>query len=545
MTSDAAPTGRFVWGTEIVRRATGIPFLVYEPRRTNATQLLDDVRHWGDRVHLVRGRRRMTYAELLDLVPRAAGVLADHGVGPDDRVMLLAFNSVEWIVAFWATLAAGAVVVLANPWWSEEEVGHGLGVVDAALVLADPRSARLVPDRVPVLELEALTAEASAAGRAPLAGAAAAGEDEPAIILFTSGTSGPPKGAVLPHRAVIGLQHTLLHVTRQLPHTLGPDSFREVALQSGPLFHIGGVQALVRQFLLGGTLVFPAGKFDPTEVLDLMESEGVHRWGGVPTMVSRVLNDPTVEGRDLSSVRSISLGGAPVLPELVARIKSRFPGVERGVSQVYGLSEGGGTLTAASGRDLAERPGTSGRPLPIVELRIDRPDEKGTGEVVARTPTQMLGYWGQDSDGVIDEDGWVHTGDVGHVDADGYLFITGRLKDLIIRGGENVASTHVEDVLLKHPEVREVAVCGRPDPDLGEIVAAAVVVDADSPVTVAELRSFAAGHLAYFEVPTSWWLRTEPLPANDVGKVRKRDLLATWPEGPGPTDARSTEVTGR
>ncbi len=523
-------TARFAWGTDTVRRDDGIPFLVYEPRRSDAAQLLDDVRHWGDRPHLVRGQQRMTYAELLDLVPRAASVLADHGVGPGDRVMLLAFNSVEWIVAFWATLSAGAVVVLANPWWSEAELRHGLGVVDVSLVLADPRSAQLVPAGEAVLELEDLAAQASAPGCPPLARPAPAGEDQPAIVLFTSGTSGPPKGAVLPHRSVIALQHTLLHVTRQLPHTLTGESPREVSLQSGPLFHIGGVQALVRSLLLGGTLVFPAGRFDPTEVLDLIEAEGVHRWGGVPTMVSRVLNDPSIDGRDLSTVRAISLGGAPVLPELVTRIKSRFPSVERGVSQVYGLSEAGGTLTAASGRDLTERPGTAGRPLPVVELRIDRPDEKGTGEVVARTPTQMLGYWAQPSDGAIDEDGWVHTGDLGHLDADGYLFITGRLKDLIIRGGENIAATHVEDVLLKHPDVQEVAVCGRPDPDLGEIVAAAVVVAPDSPVTVAELRSFAAEHLAYFEVPTSWWLRTEPLPANDVGKVHKRNLLASWPE---------------
>jgi long-chain acyl-CoA synthetase len=536
---------RFTWGTETVRREGDIPFLVYEPRRTDAADLLEDVRHWGDRVHLVRGSQRMTYAELLDAVPRVAAVLADHGVGPGDRVMLLAFNSVEWIVAFWATIYAGAVVVLANPWWSEAELEHGLSVADPALLLADPRSAKLVPAgaAVPVLELEALAEQAAAPGQRALPRPAPAGEDAPAVILFTSGTSGPPKGAVLPHRSVIALQHTLLHVTRQLPHTLGAGSPGEVALQSGPLFHVGGLQALARQLLLGGTLVFPAGRFDPTEVLDLMEAEGVHRWGGVPTMVSRVLNDPSIEGRDLSSVRAISLGGAPVLPEIVTRIKTRFPNVERGVSQVYGLSEGGGTLTAASGRDLTERPGTAGRPLPIVELRIDQPDEQGAGEVVARTPTQMLGYWGQSADGgigpgIVDNDGWVHTGDLGRIDADGYLFITGRLKDLIIRGGENVASTHVEDVLLKHAEVREVAVCGRPDRDLGEIVAAAVVVAPDSPVTVTELHSFAAEHLAYFEVPSSWWLRTEPLPANDVGKVRKRDLLASWPPGDGIIDDR-------
>jgi len=149
---------RFVWGTETRRRPDGIPFLVYEPRRTDAAELLEDVRHWGDRVHLVRGEQRMSYAELLDLVPRVATVLGDHGVRPGDRVMLIAFNSVEWIVGFWATLAAGAVVVLANAWWSEAEARHALGVVDVALVLADPRSAKLIPGEVPVLELDDGTA---------------------------------------------------------------------------------------------------------------------------------------------------------------------------------------------------------------------------------------------------------------------------------------------------------------------------------------------------------------------------------------------------
>ena len=537
MSAEPAVGDRFIWGTDIVRRTDGLPFLVYEPRRTNAAELLDDVRQWGERVHLVRGEQRVTYAELLDRLPRTAAVLAEHGVGPGDRVMLLAFNSVEWIVGFWATLAAGAVVVLANAWWSEAELRHALGVVDVRLVLADPRSARLVPGDTPVLALEDMAARAE--GHSPLdAPPALAGEDEAAIILFTSGTSGPPKGAVLPHRSVIALQHMLLHVTRQLPQNLPDDFPREVSLQTGPLFHIGGVQALVRQLLLGGTLVFPRGRFDPGEVLDLIEAERVDRWGGVPTMVNRVLNDPSIEGRDLTSVRAISLGGAPVAPELVTRIKSRFPNVERGVSQVYGLSEAGGTITAASGRDLVERPGTTGRPLPLVELRVDRPDENGTGEVVARSPTQMLGYWGQPSDTAIDEDGWLRTGDLGHVDADGYLFITGRVKDVIIRGGENIAAPHVENVLLRHPEIRDVAVCGRPDPDLGEIVAAAIVLDPASTVTVNELRSFAADHLASFELPTSWWLRTEPLPSNDVGKVQKRHLLATWPEADGVTDDR-------
>ena len=210
-------------------------------------------------------------------------------------------------------------------------------------------------------------------------------------------------------------------------------------------------------------------------------------------------------------------------PELVTRIKTRFPNVERGVSQVYGLSEGG---------RHAHRPprgvtSSSGRAPPVGRCRWSTsastaPTTTGTARCVARTPTQMLGYWGQASDDAIDEEGWLHTGDLGHLDGDGYLFITGRMKDLIIRGGENIAAPHVENVLLRHPGIRDVAVCGRPDPDLGEIVAAAVVLDPSSTVTVAELRAFAAEHLAYFEIPTSWWLRTDPLPSNDVGKVQKR-----------------------
>jgi long-chain acyl-CoA synthetase len=255
-------------------------------------------------------------------------------------------------------------------------------------------------------------------------------------------------------------------------------------------------------------------------------------------MVSRVLSDPTIDSRDVRSLRAVSLGGSPVAPELMDRMRACFPNVERGISVPYGLSEAGGILTVASGRDTTKRPGTVGRPLPLVQLRIDEPDEAGNGEVVARTPTQMLGYWGDDQDGTIDDEGWLHTGDLGRLDTDGYLYITGRLKDLIIRGGENIAAAHVESILLQHPEVCDVCVVGRTDPDLGEAVGAAVVVSTASTVTVEELSSFARDRLAYFEVPTEWWLRTSSLPSNDVGKVQKRAVLAEWPESRGVLDER-------
>ena len=210
--------------------------------------------------------------------------------------MLLAFNSMEWIVGFWATLAAGAVVVLANAWWSEAELQHALGVVDVDLVLADPRSAKLVPAGVPVLELEEMVAQAAGApavapprlrpGRTsrPSSCSRRARAARPRARCSPTGRSSPCSTCCSTSPA-------------SCPTPSATDVPREVSLQTGPLFHIGGVQALVRQLLVGGTLVFPTGRFDPTEVLDLIESEGVHRWGGVPTMVNRVLSEPSIGRR--------------------------------------------------------------------------------------------------------------------------------------------------------------------------------------------------------------------------------------------------------
>jgi long-chain acyl-CoA synthetase len=188
---------------------------------------------------------------------------------------------------------------------------------------------------------------------------------------------------------------------------------------------------------------------------------------------------------------------------------------------------------------MAEHPGTSGRPLPLVELSIDRPDDDGVGEILVRTPGQMLGYWDDAADSPIDRDGFLHTGDLGRVD-DGLLWVVGRSKDVVIRGGENIAAPRVEAVVLEHPDVAEVAVVGLPHSEWGEEVAAAVVIRAGAAPTTDALRNFASARLAHFEVPAHWWLRQEPLPVNDAGKVDKRALKAAWPAGPStPSSAES------
>jgi long-chain acyl-CoA synthetase len=525
----------FRWGTEIVRAAGRIPFLQYEPRRRRLPELLQDAARWCGRDHLVQGDRRLSFEQFLAATSVVADDLARRGVTAGQRVLLLAPNSPEWVVALWGGLLAGAVVAPGNGWWSEAEVDHAVRLIDPALVIGDPKRLAKVPSGTTTVGVDEIRALVDGVSPSPGVEPAtplweAGDENEPALIVFTSGTTGLPKGATLAHRSVIANLHNLLAVSKSLPHDM-PAGAGHVSLLTGPLFHIGGIQALSRALVTGGTLVFLEGRFEPAAVLDLIEREHVDVWGAVPTMALRVLNDPSRPGRDLSTVRSVSLGGAPVAPELVGQLRQAFPNADRGVSTVYGMTEAGGTVAAASGRVMAAHPGTSGRPLAVVDLRIDNPDDDGVGEIVVRTPGQMLGYWDEASDAVIDADGFLRTGDLGRLE-DGLLYITGRSKDIVIRGGENIAAPHVEAVLLQHPAVSEAAVIGLPHPDLGEEVAAALVGRAGTDLDPDEVARFVTDRLAHFEVPTRWWIWAEPLPTNDAGKLDKRFLQASWPAPP-------------
>jgi len=525
-----------MWGTEVARGDGPVAFLVYEQRRRRVTELLHDAARWADRDHLVQGDRRVTFTAMIAAADRVAGHLSVRGLGPGDRLLLLARNSPEWVISLWAGLRLGAVVAPGNRWWSTEEIAHAIELTAPAVIIADTEMARLLPAGtgestgtgegtgpavVPVADIRA----AQSTPPLPIPERPTGGEDDPALIIFTAGTTGLAKAAVLAHRSVIANLQNLLVTSKRLPHQLSDDRPPEVILQSGPLFHIGGIQSLLLALLGGNTMVFLEGRFDSGQVLDLIERERVSIWGAVPTMAIRVLTDPTLPGRDLSAVRSISLGGSPVTPELSDRLRAAFPAVQRGVSTIYGMTEAGGTVAAASGALMAEHPQTAGRPLPVVEMRMAEPDETGTGEIIVRTPSQMLGYWGEDAPEVIDADGWLHTGDLGRID-DGLLYVTGRAKDVIIRGGENIAASHVEEVLHQHPAVAAVAVLGLPDADLGEIVGA--IVQLRAAATAAELTAFAADRLGRFQVPARWRLQEEPLPMTDAGKIAKHELRHAW-----------------
>ncbi|WP_286901541.1 class I adenylate-forming enzyme family protein [Thermocrispum sp.] len=527
-TVEASPAA--LWGTDVVRDP-GSGCLLYEPRPRCITDMLAGTHRWADRTYLVQGERRIDFRTFLAAVPRAAGALpATKG----ERVMVLAYNSPEFVLALWAIWWAGLVPVLGNRWWSDHEIAHAVALTEPALVLSD-RDAPAGVTNVRWRPIADLRRHYAGTGT-PADVVEPDDELAPGMVLFTSGSSGPPKAVVLAHRSVVANQHNLLSRSRLLPQTLSAETPQQVMLACTPFFHVGGVSNLITQLIVGGRLVMTAGRFDAGEVLELIEREKVHRWGGVPTMAARVLAHPDFDRRDLSSLRSFPLGGAQVPEALLERMRAKLPQLrQRGLANTWGMTESGGFVTVAGNRDLARFPGTVGRPYPVAELRIDDPDDSGRGEIMLRSPTVMLGYLGAD-DGTVDADGWLRTGDIGRINDEGYLFLTGRAKDIVIRGGENIACAHVERALLAHPDVVEAAVFGLPHEDLGEELAAAVTCRAGTAPTEEELRAFLRRRLAHFEVPTTWRISDAPLPTLAGEKVDKKALRAELTKDGTPCD---------
>ena len=517
------------WSREVVTTESGgYPVRVYFHRPRSLSELLVDARRWGERTFIIEGELRISFARHEAAVARVAQHLAGQRIGRGDRVLLLGYNSAEWLVAFWALQSLDAIAVLGNAWWSDDETAAALALIEPTAVLTDRSGERAIAHHFNPQMLEALRAIIDDDGAVPvLLRPVKADEDDPALIMFSSGTTGSAKGVVMSHRAVIANIQNLLVLTGRLPDEISTESAGTVSLLTVPLFHLAGVQISFSTLLSGGSLVFLEGRFDPATVLALIAREKVRVWGSIPTMVARVIDHPRFADYDTSSVRSIPMGGAAVSPELRAKVQQAFPATQKRVGSLYGLTEAGGVLAAGSADDVQGRPGCVGRALPVVELKIANVDATGVGEIVARTPTIASGYW-RDATPIADAQGWVKTGDLGRLDDNGYLYVTGRSKDIIIRGGENIASAHVERCLMNHPAVKEVAVVALPHKDLGEEVGAAVVLRVGATATIDDLRRHALSHLAKFEVPSNWWIRHQPLPTNASGKVVKRAVQAAW-----------------
>jgi long-chain acyl-CoA synthetase len=521
------------WGSEVVEGdVLGRRCRVFAQRPTHLAELVEGATRHGDRVHLVQGDQRMTFRDMAAAVDRTGERLRAEGLEPGDRVVLLGGNSLAWVVTFWACLVNDWVLIPANAWWTADEVAHAVSTTGARLAVVDERRRDRVPGGLRTVDLESLaTVSRSPAphpGKRDSVGTA--GEDDPALVLFTSGTTSFPKGATLTHGNMLANLQNLLAVARRLPGQDTADRPASVTLMTMPLFHIGGIQQLLTAIVSGNTLVFLEGRFDAVQMLQVLQAETVTVWSAVPTMVTRVLDalDAHPEKFDVSSLRTLVMGGSPVTDGLRARAAAAFPNTRRGLGVSYGLTEVSGVVATAAGPEIASRPGAVGRLLPTVEARIEEPGADGVGRLLVRSPGVMRGYWGLDDDPALTPDGWLRTGDLARLDDDGWLYVAGRSKDVVIRGGENIASVRVEDRLAEHPDVAEVAVVGLPHSDLGEEVAAAVVLRTDAEVNGDELAKFAAERLAYFEVPTAWWF-VQDLPKTVTGKIIKAEVRRRWP----------------
>jgi len=547
----------------VLEDVLGVPTRVFKERVPSLRALLAASAAHGEAEYLVcDDGRRISYAENLRRVAKLAAALRDrYGVGPGDRVAILAANCPEWIQTFWATVSLGAIAVGLNGWWVQGEILYGLADSEPKLLIGDAkRLARIAGVSLPNVEgsevrvveigrdFDALWNHDSdvALPDAKIA------EDDAATILYTSGTTGRPKGAVNTHRGILAMVRLqVFHGLRMMMKAAADAAGRGESLGGGamtrpcnlintPLFHVSGLYAgAVTSLANGLKTVWTTGRFDPARVLQLIEAEGVTAWGPMGTMMHRVLTHPEFSRHDLSTVTQLGSGGAPLPAELLARMRAGFPNARSSVAIGYGLTESTALATINGSEELVARPDSVGRPLPTIDIEIrdaeGNPVAEGReGEICMRGPLIMREYWRRPKETAetIAPGRWLRTGDIGRLE-DGYLYINSRRRDLILRGAENVYPAEIEHALEAHDAVREAAVVGVDHAELGQEVKAIVVVSeeslrgANAETKLAEaLSRWVADRLAYFKVPAHWEFRSEALPRNATGKVLKNILTS-------------------
>lgn len=497
---------------------------------------------------------RYTFAEGYQHGVEFAAALAErYGIAKGDRVAILSRNNPQWMMSFMGALSIGAVAVPMNGWWATEELDYGFEDSGARVVVADrQRIERLLPlvdkfglkviaiDDCSGLDVEVtyfkdLLADFAGATLPEVEVAA----DDYATIMYTSGSTGHPKGALSSHRGILsalyswmcmGIATKMAGTQEQRDAELPPS-----ALVTVPLFHCTGSHSAFLLSLVVGRKMVIMHKWDAEEALRLIEEEKITWFNGVPTMSAELQAAAETTDRDISSLTEIMAGGAARPPEQVKKITGTFKKSAPGIG--YGLTETNALGTVNAGAFYIARPSSAGRAVPAVtEFKVI--DETGAelpagerGELCIKSPVNVLGYWNKpEATAEAFIDGWFHTGDVAYLDEDGFLYIVDRIKEIIIRGGENISCLEVEAAIYSHPAVFEAAVFGLPDERLGEIVGAAIVLKEGQSLGEAELGEFLREHLASFKIPAHVFFRDEQLPRIASGKIFKRQLKADYAE---------------
>ena len=525
----------------------GVKMRVFKNAPAHLGQLFAGSRAHGDKPFLVYENETFTFAQAADHIDALASLLVNtYGVKKGDRVAVAMRNFPEWVMSFAAIISVGAINVSMNSWWTEDEMDFALEDSGATVLICDQQrfdigAASCVKKNIKVLVVRAEKPLPAGIDKwedvLPLGDAHPGADiqpDDDATILYTSGTTGRPKGAVSTHRAVISSlmafsarNNVFLMSGTKLKEVDGPEIPTSFILIV-PLFHVTGCVPVMMSCFIAGLKLAIMYKWDPEKALEMIEREKITNFVGVPTQSWDLVNSPAFDKYDTSSLRAVGGGGAPSPTSLVGKVNDK---VKNGNPQLgYGMTETNAFGPAITGSDYLSHPTSTGRatwPM-IVEVRDEnlKPVPTGqSGEIWFFGPMLIRGYWNRpDATAETIVDGWLRSGDLGRLDADGYVYVEDRVKDMILRAGDNVYGAEVESAIYEHPAVHEAAVFGVPHERLGEEVGVAILVNDGMTLTPEELWAFLDAKIAKYKIPTQVVIMTEPLPRNAAGKFLKREL---------------------
>jgi long-chain acyl-CoA synthetase len=533
-----APGGLFPL---VDRTVNGVELQVYDRDPRTLRDAFLATRVFGEQTAVVYRDERYTFADQWDIVVALARRLqGDFGVQTGDRVAIAMRNYPEWIFSFWATQLLGAVTVPLNAWLTAPELAALLGDCEPALVIADQdridrvraaESGSAAPP-VPVIGVRTTVEQpgvtryaglVAGAERDPEPPDAGVAPEDVSTILYTSGTTGRPKGAVGLH-----LNHASALLNKLIRAEMGGAARGSNKLVTYPFFHIAGINTMYSATYSGQLMVLMY-KWDIGDALELIEREQITEMSGAPFVIRTFIEAAVKSGRDLSSLNSIGLGGSAAPAQLITDVYNYFDG-RVSPRTGYGMTETTSGVVAIGGKTYVDRPDSVGTLLPMAQVQVV--DDDGApvaagqlGEIWFKGPQVVSGYWrSPEVSAASFTDGWFHTGDIGRQDPDGFIFIMGRIKDIVIRGGENISCGEVEGCLGNHPDVIEVAAFGLPHPSLGEELGVVACLTEGSAAGADDLRAFVAGRLAAFKVPAHVFLSGRPLPRTASGKVIKQEL---------------------
>ncbi len=533
----------------------GEHYRVFSNAPHNLRELFAPAYQHGDKEFVIFEGERWSFARLLQLADSIAHQLHHrHGVVKGDRVAIAMRNYPEWMAAYIAIGSINAVVVPLNSWWRAAELEYALSDAGARIVFCDRQRLDYIAPRLGALGIEAVV---SRPGAEPLpehacsieqfiAGAESAAlpeveiaPDDLAMMLYTSGTTGNPKGAVSTHRAVcqavVCFECCSMAGAMANPETIGAmmqAGFEPCVMLAVPLFHVSGCYSIFLLALRAGRRIVMLYKWDVQKALELIQAERVTVLTAAPSMAMELLESPLFERYDTRSLSSIGAGGAATPPKigklLLDRLENSFAGTG------WGLTETNALGSAFVGNAFRNRPGSAGFVQPIIDLRFcdedGQPVPDGTpGEIWVRSVTLVKEYWNRPDANAKDlRGGWFRSGDIGYLDPDGYLFLSDRAKDMVIRGGENIYPVEIESTLMDCHDVLEVVAFGVPDEKSGEEVALLIRLREGGRIDADAVRAFLAERLAAFKVPRHIEFTETPLPRNATHKVLKRDIRAAY-----------------